>query len=138
MYSPIRWQQRFQNFDKAMIRLERAIKRYQEASDDELILEGLVQTYEFTYELGLNTLRDYLRAEGSLEQIGAKNTIRQALQFGIIQDGHTWMQAIADRNLTSHTYNETAALEVVEGIQERYFDLLKSLYEFFKKEISDG
>ena len=134
MYTPIRWQQRFQNFEKAYLRLTTAIERYQKAKEDELILEGLVQTYEFTYELALNTTKDFLTHSGHSDITGSRSIIKQALQDKMVTDGHAWMDAIEDRNLTSHTYNEELAKQVVAKICSKYFFLIEDLYKFFKNE----
>ncbi len=92
MYKTIRWQQRFQNFEKAFHRLSNAVDRYQKAKDDELILEGLVQTYEFTYELALNTTKDFLIYGGHAELNGFRSVVKQALQDGIVTDGRNRRQ----------------------------------------------
>ena len=138
MYKTIRWQQRFQNFEKAFIRLKNAVDRYQKSKDDELILEGLVQTYEFTYELALNTTKDFLIYGGHAELNGSRSVIKQALQDGIISDGHAWMDAIEDRNLTSHTYNEEIAKAVATQICLKYFFLIEDLFNYFKNEYEKG
>lgn len=55
----IRWKQRFQNYEKAFKRLSRAIEVVKSAPDDDLLQSGLVQTYEYTFELAWKTLKDY-------------------------------------------------------------------------------
>ena len=137
MYKTIRWQQRFQNFEKAYQRLVTAVDRYQKSQSDELILEGLVQTYEFTYELAVNTTKDFLIHSGHADISGSRSVIKQALQDNIVTDGSTWMQAIEDRNLTSHTYNEEIAKAVVTNICSKYFFLIKDLYEYFKERYNE-
>ena len=100
-----------------------------------MILEGLVQTYEFTYELAINTTRDYLVNSGHPldEVISPRVTVKQALNDRIMTDGTVWMSAIEDRNLTSHTYDEEIAKEVVKNICEKYFFIIEDLYNYFKK-----
>ena len=138
MYTQIRWQQRFQNFEKAFQRLTSAVERYQKSKDDELILEGLVQTYEFTYELALNTAKDFLLHNGHTDLNGFRSVVKQALQDSMIADGHAWMEAIEDRNLTSHTYNEEIAKAVVSKICSTYFFLIQDLYDFFKTKMNEA
>ncbi len=62
----IRWKQRFQNYEKAFKRLSRAIEVVRVTPDDDLLQSGLVQTYEYTFELAWKTLKDYLEMEGFL------------------------------------------------------------------------
>ena len=57
--------------------------------------------------------------------------------MGLIENGHVWMNLLLDRNLTAHTYDEEKATEVEELIHERYFPLLKQLYQNLKKKYND-
>lgn len=129
----IRWKQRFQNFDKAFHRLERAVNIVRQNPDNDLLQAGLIQTYEFTFELAWKTLKDYLESEGFTVP-SPKATIRQAFQSGYIQHGDSWMKALNDRNLTTHTYDEDIANEVVHDIETTYFNLLKELHQWFQKQ----
>ena len=129
----IRWKQRFQNFDKAFHRLERAVNIVRQNPDNDLLQAGLIQTYEFTFELAWKTLKDYLESEGFTVP-SPKATIRQAFQSGYIQHGDNWMKALNDRNLTTHTYDEDIANEVVYDIETTYFNLLKELHQWFQKQ----
>ena len=79
----IRWKQRFQNYEKAFNRLSRAIEIVRITPDDDLLQSGLVQTYEYTFELAWKTLKDYLEMEGFLLR-SPRETIRQGFQSGYI------------------------------------------------------
>lgn len=57
----IRWQQRFQNFEKALRGLEEALAIEQ---PDVVQRAGLIQFFEITFELAWKLLKDYLEAEG--------------------------------------------------------------------------
>ncbi|RHJ77011.1 nucleotidyltransferase substrate binding protein [Parabacteroides sp. AM08-6] len=131
MEQDIRWKQRFQNFEKAFLRLEEAIRIVKGEPDNALLQAGLIQTYEFTFELGWKTLKDFLEAEGFIVP-SPKATLRQAYQSGYIKNGDRWLKALNDRNLTAHTYDDEIATEVIKDIQEKYFFLLKDLYVWLK------
>lgn len=60
----IRWKQRFQNFDKVYKQLIHAIAVVKDEPKNEVLAAGLIQTYEFTFELAWKTLKDYLEMEG--------------------------------------------------------------------------
>lgn len=136
MATDIRWKQRFQNFEKAFNKLTEALERTKDSNDD-LLQSGCIQTYEFTFELAWNMLKDYLEEEG-FEVPSPKATIRQAFKSGYIRDGELWLKALDDRNLMSHTYNEETANTVMEGIREKYYVLIRDLYLHFKKEIEEA
>lgn len=127
----VRWQQRFQNFEKAHSQLEATLK-IQSPSDAERA--GLIQFFELAFELAWKTLKDYLESEGTTVST-PRETIKQAFQYALIQDGHTWMQALDDRNLTAHTYEEAMAVKVEKLIREKYAPLLKELYQDLMKKI---
>lgn len=130
----IRWKQRFQNFDKAFYRLDEAMHILANDPDNFLLQAGLIQIYEFTFELAWKTLKDYLDMEGFTTP-SPKATLRQAFQSNYIQHGDIWMKALNDRNLTTHTYDEAVAAEVINDIKEHYFLLLKELHTWLKTQL---
>lgn len=132
----IRWKQRFQNYEKAFKRLSRAIEVVKSAPDDDLLQSGLVQTYEYTFELAWKTLKDYLTLEG-FEVRSPRETIRQGFQSGYIMNGEDWLQALAYRNLTTHIYDNEIIIRVLNGIFERYFFLLQDFYVSFKEKANE-
>lgn len=125
----VRWKQRFQNFDKAFKRLADAILIIRNDPDNVLLQAGLIQTYEFTFELAWKTLKDYLEMEGFMVP-SPRATLRQAFQCGYIQQGDVWLKALNDRNLTAHTYDDEVAKEVIADIQQTYYFLLKDLHQW--------
>ena len=120
----IRWQQRFVNFNKAFAQLERFISK---EDLNEMEEQGLIKAFEYTYELSWKTLQDLLKEKGYLDILGPRPVIEQSFQDGYIIDGKGWMQMHKSRNLTSHTYDEETAMEIIESIRNTYFDLLKDL-----------
>jgi nucleotidyltransferase substrate binding protein (TIGR01987 family) len=64
-----------------------------------------------------------------------REAIKQAFQAGIIEDGHTWMNAFEDRNLTVHTYDEDTANEILFSIRNSYFPALQQLNVWMQSKI---
>ncbi|MDD4967878.1 MAG: nucleotidyltransferase substrate binding protein [Paludibacter sp.] len=122
--SDIRWQQRFINFNKAFSQLERFM---QEEKLNEMEEQGLIKAFEYTYELSWKTLQDLLKDKGYTDIVGPKPVIEQSFQDGYIVDGKGWLRMHVSRNLTSHTYDEETAEEIIKSIKIEYFELLKSL-----------
>ena len=116
----LRWQQRFDNYQKALSQLRKFI-----AQDDlnELEEQGLIQSFEYTHELAWKTLKDFLQNRGNHEIYGSRDATREAFKLGLIEDGEGWMLMIQDRNQTSHTYNLVTAKAIVKNIQLRFFSL---------------
>ena len=127
----IRWIQRFSNFERAFLLLQDSLKTEQLS-----ILEraGLIQFFEMTFELSWKLLKDYEETEGFIVKT-PREAIKQAFQSGLINNGHDWIEALQDRNLTAHTYNEKTAIAVETKIRAKYFQLLLEIYEYFKNKI---
>ena len=86
-FKDIRWKQRFENFDKAYKLLE---KYSTKKKLSELEQAGIIQFFEMTFELGWKVLKDYLESDGYIVK-SPRETIKQAFQNEIINDGHIWM-----------------------------------------------
>ena len=121
----IRWRQRFENYEKSYKLLE---KYSGQDIKTELERAGIIQFFEITFELAWKVLKDYLESEGYIVK-SPREAIKQAFQMGLIEDGHHWIDALAKRNLTTHTYDEAFAEKFVREIIETYVPLFKSLYD---------
>lgn len=123
----IRWQQRFSNYKKALIKIKQAVEIMSEKVEhsdevDELLQEGLIQRFEYTHELAWKVMKDYAEYQGYTDIRGSRDAIRKALEIGLIADKQ-WMETIEDRNLTSHNYNNDIAAEIYENIMQTYYPL---------------
>ena len=127
-----RWKQRFQNFEKAYIVFQRRIKDYEKENNNEAYQMSLIQAFEITIELSWKTLKDYLTNEGTVVN-SPKEVIRQAFQYNIIENGEDWMEALAKRNLTTHTYNENTFNEILTFINEKFASILEKLFLDLKR-----
>ena len=131
MTAQIRWKQRFQNFERALARLDEACSQ---TSLDDLALNGMVQRFEFTLELGWKTLKDYLEEEGFVVR-SPRETIRQAFQSGYITQAQVWMDAIDDRNKLSHDYDEIHFRDAEVRIRSQYLQAFREVYQFLKTKL---
>ncbi len=95
---------------------------------------GLIQFFEISFELAWKVLKDYLEEEG-VTVMSPRDTIKQAFQAGLLDDGHVWIEALKDRNLTVHTYEEKIAIAVEQKIRESYFPVLLALSRQFKSKV---
>lgn len=129
----IRWKQRFQNFEKAFLFFKAAIEK---PDYTPIEVGGLVQAFEFTFELGWKTIKDFLYEQG-LSTSYPREVIKEGFQTKIIEDGHTWLQMLEKRNEFSHTYNETVAKEAVEFIKHKYYPAILQVYGFLKNKINE-
>ena len=119
----IRWKQRFVHFQKAFSLLEETLLIPQPSNAERA---GLIQFFEISFELAWKVLKDYLEEEG-FTVVTPRDAIKQAFQAGLLDEGHVWIDALKDRNLTVHTYEEKIALAVEQKIRSAYFP---ALYRF--------
>lgn len=132
MEEDIRWKQRFSNFEKAFMNLDLAVK----ISDPDTVQKaGIIQFFEICFELGWKVLKDYLEEKGIAEIYFPRDIIKKSFEFELIQNGSVWLEALKNRNLTSHTYDEAMADKVIYDIKNRYYLVLKDLYYKLKTEI---
>ncbi len=126
----IRWVQRFQNYGRAFTRLREALDRLEAGELDDLHREGIIQRFEYTWELAWKTLKDFLQFKKvTLTHITAAEVIKTAFAANYINDGQDWMDALDARNEMSHVYSEEAFNRIVKDIVERYFKLFEDLYD---------
>jgi len=132
MIDDIRWQQRFHNYEKAFLLLERALTI---ATPSEVERGGIIQFYEMAFELAWKLMKDYLEHQGYTVN-SPREAIKQAFQANILDDGQLWIDALSDRNLMTHTYDENKAIEVVAKIRSHYFPGLQQLYRRLMSELN--
>lgn len=123
----IRWIQRANNFDKAFSQLKEAVELARRRQLSKLEAQGLIQGFEYTHELAWNTLKDFLEEQGTQNLYGSRDTTRAAFRAGLIKNGELWMDMIQSRKLTTHTYNESTAAQIVEAILDEYFAEFEAL-----------
>lgn len=123
----IRWKQRFNNYLRALQTLDEAAALAKMRALSKLEQQGLIQSFEFTHELAWNVFKDYLTDKGITGLIGPRDTTRSAFKNGLVTEGDDWMAMIADRNLTSHTYDQETAQAIATHILERYYPAFKSM-----------
>lgn len=127
----IRWMRRFDNYRKALRLLGQAVEIVsQRVNEDEavedLLKEGLIQRFEYTHELAWKVMKDYAEYQGYTDIRGSRDAFRKAFEMEIITDKR-WMESIADRNLTSHNYDDETAEAIYEAVVNVYYPLFVQL-----------
>jgi len=130
MSEDVRWKQRFQNFDRAVVLLRSALEEKRELSL--LEKEGVIQRFEYSYELAWKTMKDYLEASGIvITPVTPRQVVKEAFAAKIIDDGQVWINMIDNRNLLSHVYDFSIFEQAVKSITEHYLPAMEKLHEFF-------
>ena len=131
----IRWKQRFNNFQRAFLLLREAME-IEPDTLSQLEKEGIIQRFEYTFELAWKTLKNKMEFDGIvLDQISPRAVVREAFTAKYIDDAGTWLKMIGDRNLMSYTYDFAKFEAVIETIRVAYLPLLGEWYTSLIEEI---
>lgn len=102
---------------------------------NQLEKEGVIQRFEFSFELAWKTLKDYMEEDGFVfATITPRQVLKEAFAAKILKDGQVWIDMLDHRNLLSHTYDFAKFEEAVRAVHDRYLDALDQLHEFLQEE----
>jgi nucleotidyltransferase substrate binding protein (TIGR01987 family) len=133
MNSDARWKQRFQNFDRGYQLLSEALARGP-AVLSPLEKEGVIQRFEYSFELAWKTVKDFLEAGGLvLSTVTPRQVIKEAYAAKVIGDGQVWIDMLDHRNLLSHTYDSSVFAKAVDAIADRYLPAMTALHGYFRE-----
>ena len=137
MTQEIRWHYRFHNFSRAYALLSSALETEIEHLN-RLEQEGVIQRFEYTFELAWNLLKDRLEYDGViLAGYSAREVIREAAAANMVSDRDTWLNMLTDRNDTSHRYDFEVFDDVLHNIRDNYLPALGELYQRMISEVQE-
>ena len=119
-----------ERFNLALDHFERALARLHEVlaqPENEFIRDATIQRFEFTFEAAWKAMYRWLRARGIDLDEDAYSTIPEAFRRRLIIDEKRWGAMRRYRNLTSHTYNQPLAIEVVAFVRADGVGVLDAL-----------
>ena len=104
--------------ERALQRLDEGIARYERDISDTQIRDGLIQRFEFSYELSHKMLKRHIEATSAapadVDAMSFQSLIRTGSEQGLLLSGwDKWREFRQARTITSHTYDEEKALQVV-------------------------
>jgi nucleotidyltransferase substrate binding protein (TIGR01987 family) len=126
------WERKKLSFKNALDRLKESL---QLPIDHSIIIDGVIQRFEFTYELAWKWMKQYLEFNGVFEAKSPRDVIKHSFVVGIILDGDGYIEMMKDRNTSAHTYDEAMAQTLYLRIQSNHFPLLQMLYERLQDEV---
>ena len=91
---------------------------------------GVIQAFEFTFEQCWKAFQRIAAAQG-ITAASPRQSLEAALRLQLIhaEDEDAWLDMLRDRNMTSHLYQETVALEIAQRVVERYLGLLQEAHQ---------
>lgn len=126
----IRWKLRYSSFCNVLNTLEEVIPNYAQMSN--LEKDGLVQRFEYTFDLSWKVMQDYLQEVGYADIKGPRPVIKQMIQDGVV-NAFVWEELLLARNELSHIYNEEKSRTYLDQIAFDFFPVLVEFREKMKK-----
>ncbi|MDE7256166.1 MAG: nucleotidyltransferase substrate binding protein [Helicobacter sp.] len=121
-----RFKQRFTFFQRAFLNLNE-VKKQENRAFSNLEKEGIIQRFKVLIELCWKILKDCLENEGFMVK-SPKESVRKAFEYGLLKDYEKWLEALDMRNITSHTYTQSALDENVRYILGTFCPIVQDLY----------
>lgn len=125
------------SFAKAVERLSEGLKEMEQYPELSSVRDGVIQRFEFTYELSHKSLRRFLSMAAAspelIDKMPFPDLIRSGNEFGLLlSDWPVWKGYRQSRNDTSHTYDEDKAHQVMEKVPA-FLDEARYLLEQLKR-----
>lgn len=115
--------------ETAFLRLVKGI----DSVEDDLDKDGVIQRFEFTFELLWKTIKVYLEDKGILCK-SPKDCLQQAFKYGLITDEETFLKMLSDINKTSLLYDQSASEEIFNNIKTKYSAEINKVLDEIKSE----
>ena len=125
-----RWEQKLDSYRKALGCLAEVINVMKVRQLNDFEADGLIQRFEFTFELAWKLMKSYADYQGTDKEImSSRDAVRWAFENKLIEDSDVWMEMIKRRNDTSHNYDEDTAADVIVCVKDVYFQAFVYFYE---------
>ena len=134
MNPDIRWRQRYDNFARGVGLFDEALAAGPKALSL-LEKEGVIQRFEYTFELAWKTVKDFLEEGGlTISPVTPREVLKQGFAAKVLNEGQVWIDMLGHRNLLSHTYDFAVFEQAVEAIAARYLPALIELRDWFDRQ----
>ncbi len=117
----------FRQLKDALIKLREGAEK----AEDELDKDGVIQRFEFTFELLWKALKIFLEDSG-IETKTPKESLKQAFRIGWLREDTVFLDMLKDRNMTSHIYDKETSEEIFERIKATYLLAMEGVLERLK------
>lgn len=112
-----------EHFQKALARLKESLAQ----DEDDFMRDSIIQRFEFTFEAAWKAMYRWLRARGNDVDEEAYTVIPMAFERRLISEVKEWGDMRKFRNQTSHTYDQSIAIEVAAFVRQEGVSLFSAL-----------
>lgn len=126
----------YKNFKLTLTKLNDIYSYHEPYKILELI--GMVKLYEFCFDQACKAIREILCHGGYAEEgiDSSKRVLKMAYKAGMIDNEDLWLKALASRENIAYAYNKEVAVEIVNQIKEKYYDMFVCLEQKIEQEWS--
>lgn len=129
-----------QPLKKAILALQAGMAEYARNPGNDVVRDGCIQRFEFTYELSHEMLKRFLEETSAnpaeFDAMPFQDLIRTGSERGVLRsDWPHWKEYRKARSITRHVYDERKAREVFAIIPD-FFDEAAHLYRRLEAEIA--
>ena len=122
------------NFQSAVARLAEGLDEYK-THPSSTVRDGVIQRFEFTFELSWKALREYMLNQGSTAPLQfPKQVLKEAYACQLIFDEHVWLDMLSARNTTSHIYDDKQATTIMSDIEGHFLKTLQALADILPEQ----
>ena len=106
----------------AFMKLEQGVVQ----AEDELQRDGVIQRFEFTFELVWKTLKVFLSEQGVYTKT-PKASLKEAFRLEWLNEENIFLTMLEDRNHLAHIDGKEMAEAIFNRIKEKYVTVIKNL-----------
>lgn len=126
------------SLNKVLRLLSEALQAYALDASNSLYRDASIQRFEFCYELSHKMLKRYLELASpnpvAIDELAFPDLIRSGSEQGLLRNGwDKWKDYRKARSITSHTYDESKAIEVMQIVPDFLLEGLALLAELKKR-----
>ena len=116
---------------KKLIDAHKKLEEGIEQARDELDKDGVIQRFEFTFELLCKALKIYLEHQGILVKT-PRDSFVEAFRINLFDDEKIFLDMLEDRNSASHVYDKKTSEKIFNRVKKNYSSETAKLIEQLK------
>ena len=110
-------EKKFRNLQSALNKLKQFQEEY---SGREIEQAGVIQAFEFTYEVFWQFFKVCASESGQTQILGPRDAFKFAFSSGFIESDSEWLSMIPQRNDTVHSYNDEVSERVFNNVNLKF------------------
>lgn len=108
------------------------LKRGAGSAKSDLEKDGVIQRFEFTFEVMWKCLKLFLEYQGIVVK-SPRESLRESFRTEIIDSEEVFLDMLEDRNKSSHIYERETAEKIFERITEKYVTHIERVLKKLKE-----